>query len=232
MNKHRLTTNPSHGGLGLRQLWWSDITRWITLGQQELHNNGPTQQLTTTQYNYFDAIGALGGTVGQRISQPRQHRTLSAGLYDSKCSEEHQETNAAKTRPATNRLDYGWMNPPKEPTPEETLEVSKALTRQQKLHGITIHYTGEPTTTKWYANGSTRQGRAGGGIYNGNYRAAFRVHGPQWVYRAGTIVCAVASELASEGDEIVLDNQGVVKATPIKRKKGSQRPGLPRHKLR
>ena len=23
MNKHRLTTNLSHGGLGLRQLWWS-----------------------------------------------------------------------------------------------------------------------------------------------------------------------------------------------------------------
>ena len=44
MNKHRLTTNLSHGGLGLRQLWWSYITRWVTLGQQELQNNGPTQQ--------------------------------------------------------------------------------------------------------------------------------------------------------------------------------------------
>ena len=36
MNKHRLTTNLSHGGLGLQQLWWSYITRWGTLGQQEL----------------------------------------------------------------------------------------------------------------------------------------------------------------------------------------------------
>ena len=43
MNKHRLTTNLSHGGLGLCQLWWSYITRWVTIGQQELQNNGPTQ---------------------------------------------------------------------------------------------------------------------------------------------------------------------------------------------
>ena len=50
MNKHRMTTNLSHGGLGLRQLRWSYVTRWVTLGQQELQNNGPTQQLTTTQY--------------------------------------------------------------------------------------------------------------------------------------------------------------------------------------
>ena len=88
MNKHRLTTNLSHGGLGLRQLWWSYITRWVTLGQQELRNDGPTQQLTATQYKYIDAVRALGGTVGQRISQPRQHWPLSAGLYDSKSSEE------------------------------------------------------------------------------------------------------------------------------------------------
>ena len=71
MNKHRLTTDVSHGGLGLRQLWWSYITRWITLGQQELQNNGPTQRLTTTQYKYIEAVRALGGTVGQRISRPR-----------------------------------------------------------------------------------------------------------------------------------------------------------------
>ena len=95
--------------------------------------------------------------------------------------------------------------------------MSRALPHQRKLHGITIHYTGEATTTKWYTDGSKRQGRAGGGIYNGNYCAAFCVHGPQQVYRAETIAYALASELASEGDEIVLDNQGVVKATPIKR---------------
>ena len=83
MNKHRLTTDRSHGGLRLRQLWWSYITRWITLGQQELQNDGPTQQLTATQYKYIDTVRALGGTVGQCISQPRQRRPLSAGLYDS-----------------------------------------------------------------------------------------------------------------------------------------------------
>ena len=38
------------------------------------------------------------------------------------------------------------------------------------------------------------------------------------MYRAETIACALASELASAGDEIMLDNQGVVKATPMRRK--------------
>ena len=96
MNKHRLTTNRSHGGLGLRQLWWSYINRWVTLGQQELQNNGPTRHLTATQYKYIDAVRALGGTVGQHKSQPRQHCPLSAGLYDSESSEEDQETNGGK----------------------------------------------------------------------------------------------------------------------------------------
>ena len=123
MNKHGLTTNLSHGGLGLRQLWWSYITRWVTLGQQELQRNGPTQQLTATQYEYIDAVRAVGGTVGQRICQTRQHRPLSAGLYDSGSSEEDQEAHAGKIRPATNCLDYGWMHPPDEPTPQETHDV-------------------------------------------------------------------------------------------------------------
>ena len=79
MNKYRLTTYLSHGGLGLRQLWWSYITRWITLRQQELQNNGPTRQLSTTQYKYIEAVRALGGTVGERISQPRQLRPLAEG---------------------------------------------------------------------------------------------------------------------------------------------------------
>ena len=218
MNKHRLTTNLSHGGLGLRQLWWSYITRCVTTGQQELQNNGPTQQLTATQYKYIDAVRALGGTVGQRISQPRQTWPLSAGLYDSESPEEDKETHARKTRPVTNRLDYGWMRPPDEPTPEETHEVSSALPHQQKIHGITVHYTGEPTTTRWYTDGSKQHGRVGGGIYNRTYRAAFRVHGPQQVYRAETIACALASELTRPRDDIILDNQSVVKATPIKRK--------------
>ena len=97
MNKHRLTTNLSHGGLGLRQRWWSWITRWITLGQQALQNNSPTQQLAATQYKYIDAVRALGGMVGQRISQPRQHRPLAEGLYDSESSEEDQKISASKT---------------------------------------------------------------------------------------------------------------------------------------
>ena len=156
--------------------------------------------------------------MGQRISQPRQHRPLSAILYDSESLQEDQETHARKSRPATNRLDYGWMNLPDEPTPEETHKVHQTLSHQKKIHGITIHYTGEPTTTRWYTDGSKRHGRAGGGIYNRSYRAAFRVHGPQQVYRAETIACALASQLASSGEDIILDNQSVVKAKPIKRK--------------
>ena len=103
--------------------------------------------------------------------------------------------------------------------------MSQALPYQQQLHGSTLHYTGEPTTTRWYTDGSKRHGRAGAGIYNGNFCPAFRVHGPQQVFRAETIACALASELAQEGDEVILDNQGVVKATPTKG--GGQRPRLP-----
>ena len=131
--------------------------------------------------------------MGQRISQPKQHGPLFEGLYDSESSEEDQESHAGKTRPATNRLDYSWMNPPDESNPEETHEVCQALPHQQKIHGSTVHYTGEPTTTRWYTDGSKRHGRAGGGIYNETYRAAFHVHGPQQVYRAETIACALAS---------------------------------------
>ena len=116
-------------------------------------------------------------------------------------------------------MDYGWLNPPEEPSPDEILEVTQALPHQQELHCITLLHTGEPTTAWWYTDGSKRQGRAGGGgIYNGNFRAAFRVQGQQQVYRAETIACALASELAREGDEVILHNQGVVKATLTKRR--------------
>ena len=218
MNKYRLTTDLRHGGVRVRQLWWSQINRWVTLGRQELQNNGPTRQPTTTQYEYIEPATALGGTVGQRISQPIQHRPLAEGLFDSKSSKEHKEISGGRTQAATNRVDYGWLNPPDEPAPEETLEVSQALPHQYQLHGITPHFTGQPTTARWYTDSSKRHGRAGVGIYNGNFRAAFRVHGPQQVYHAGTITGALAPELAQEGNEVILDNQGVVKATPTKRR--------------
>ena len=47
---------------------------------------------------------------------------------------------------------------------------------------------------------------------------AFRVHGPQQVYWLEAMACVVASHLAQPGDEMIPDNQGVVKATPIPRK--------------
>ena len=36
MNKLRMTTDVSQGGLGLRQLWWAYISRWIGIGRQEV----------------------------------------------------------------------------------------------------------------------------------------------------------------------------------------------------
>ena len=74
--------------------------------------------------------------------------------------------------------------------------MSQTLPYRQQLNGITLYYTGEPTTTRWYTDGSKRHNRAGGEIYNGNFRAAFRVQGPQQVYRAETIAFALAFELA------------------------------------
>ena len=44
-NRYQLTTDTSNGGLGLRQLWWSYVTRLITLGQS---NN---QQCTRLPHN-------------------------------------------------------------------------------------------------------------------------------------------------------------------------------------
>ena len=44
--------------------------------------------------------------------------------------------------------------------------------------------------------------------YNGDFRAAFRVHAPQQVYGAETMVCALASNMDGEWDEIILNNQG------------------------
>ena len=81
MNKHRLTTNLSNGGLGLCQLWWCYITRWVTLGQQELKNNGPTQQLTTTQYKYTDVVVAWGSVTRQRACNMAKGKGGDADSY-------------------------------------------------------------------------------------------------------------------------------------------------------
>ena len=54
--------------------------------------------------------------------------------------------------------------------------------------------------------------KLGAGMYNGLFQAAFRVHGPQQVHRAETMACAITSNMAQEGDEII--NKGVVKHLP------------------
>ena len=82
-----ITTDLRDGGMGLCQTWWTFITHWVTLGQNEVRQAGPTdRQLSATQYRYLDAVRALGGTAGQRISRPRIHRPLADGLFDSESS--------------------------------------------------------------------------------------------------------------------------------------------------
>ena len=157
------------------------------------------------------------GSAGQRIWHLRIHRP-SVGVFDSESSEEDPKLQAGRLQIATHRLSYDNLSQTDEPAPEETQEVTLTLPPTQSVLGVTIHYNGHPTTTRWYTDDSKRHGRAGAGISNGNFRAAFRVHGPQQVYKAETMACALASHLAQPGDEIILDNQGVVKATPTPRK--------------
>ena len=76
----------------------------------------------------------------------------------------------------------------------------------------TLH--GPPHVNWWYTYGSKFHGKAGGGIKNGRFRAAFHVHGRHQAYRAETMACAVASHQAQPREEVILDKQGVVKATP------------------
>ena len=92
MNRHRITTDRRDVGMGLRQAWWTFITRWVTLGQNEVRQTESTdRQLSTSQYRYLDAVRALGGTAGQRMWRPRRHRPLADGLFDSQSSVEDPE---------------------------------------------------------------------------------------------------------------------------------------------
>ena len=149
---------------------------------------------------------ALGVTTGQRISRPRVHRPLADDLYDSDSLQEDPELHAGRLQVATHRLSYDNPTQPNETTPEETRDVTHTLPHTRNVLGVTIYYTGHSTTRWWYMDGSKRHSRARGGINNGEFRAAFRVHGPQQVYRAEAMACAVASDLAQPGDDIVLDH--------------------------
>ena len=191
----------------------------MTQGQYEVRQAGPSdRQPSATQYKYLDAVRALGGTAGQRISRPKIHRPLADGLFDSESSEEDPHLQAGRLQVATHRLSYNSLTQPDVLTHEETRDMTQTLPHTRNVLGVTIYYTGHPTTRRWYTDGSKRHGRAGGGINNGECRAAFRVHGPQWLHRAESMACAVALDLAQPGDEIVLDNHGVVKATPVPRR--------------
>ena len=102
--------------MGLRQAWWSFITRWVTLGQNETHQTGRTnRQLSATQYKFLDAVRALGGSAGQRILHPRVHGPPADGLFDSETSEEDPKLQAGRLQVATHRLSYDSLIQPYNP---------------------------------------------------------------------------------------------------------------------
>ena len=79
---------------------------------------------------------------------------------------------------ASHRLSYNSLTQPTEPTPEETQKVTRTLPHTQNVLGVTIHCTGHPMTNRWYTEGSKCHSRAGGGINNGEFRAAFGCTAP------------------------------------------------------
>ena len=175
--------------------------RWVTLGLNEVQQTRSTdRQPSATKYRYLDAVRALGPTAGQCISRPRIHRPLADGLFDSESSEEDPELWAGRLQVTTHRLSYDSLTQPNKPTPEETLEVTQALPHTRSVLGVTTYYSGQSKTRRWYIDGSKRHVRPGASNSNGDFRAAFRVHGPQQVYRAETTACAVASDLARGRD--------------------------------
>ena len=175
--------------------------RWVTLGLNEVQQTRSIdRQPSATKYRYLDAVRALGPTAGQCISRPRIHRPLADGLFDSESSEEDPELWAGRLQVTTHRLSYDSLTQPNKPTPEETLEVTQALPHTRSVLGVTTYYSGQSKTRRWYIDGSKRHVRPGASNSNGDFRAAFRVHGPQQVYRAETTACAVASDLARGRD--------------------------------
>ena len=56
MNRHNIPTDLRDVGMGLRQAWLTFITRWVTLGENEVRQTGSTDcQLSATHYRYLDA---------------------------------------------------------------------------------------------------------------------------------------------------------------------------------
>ena len=54
-----------------------------------------------------------------------------------------------------------------------------------------------------------------------SFLGAFKVHSSSTcigLYKAETMACAIAFDMAPEGDETILNKQGVAKATPASRK--------------
>ena len=106
------------------------------------------------------------------------HRPPADGLLGTQSLEEDPEPQAGRLQVATHELSYDSFTKPHEPTPEEMQEVTRTLPHTRNILGVTVHFTGHPTPNRWYTDGLKRHGRVGGGIGNGGFEVAFRVHGP------------------------------------------------------
>ena len=142
MNIHRITADIRDGGMGLRQTWWTFITRRVTLGQNETRQTSRTnRQLTTTQYDTW-TLYVHSEAPQDSASHGLGYKTKPAdGLFYSESSEEDPELQAGRLKTATHRLSYDSLTRPYEPTLEETQQVLRTLPQPQSVPRVTRYYT-------------------------------------------------------------------------------------------
>ena len=107
--------------------WWRRVVYWVggspsPAGVVRLAwlvwprgHGSPTMPAKWQSFEPKVAVpkAGLGGSPGQRISQPRRRRPPSMGLFNSESSEEDPELQAGRTQVTLSRLDYGSINPPR-----------------------------------------------------------------------------------------------------------------------
>ena len=115
---------------------------------------------------------------------------------------------------AIQRLSYNSLQPPNEPTPEDTVAVLTQRPHTKICHGVTL-YGGKTQQHGGTQTAPNVTGRRR--IYNG-VPGGLPSPWPQQVYKAKTMACAIVSNMAREGDEVILDNQRAAKAAPTPRR--------------
>ena len=206
MSRNRLGTDVRLGGLGLRTLWWSFALRWVSIVQPMLqdHRIPAILPLPHPHLTYLQILSALGVKPGATTLPTRKPRH-STSLIDSESSGD--EAWILRLPPTSSHVSFDWFSEPAHPTKQEQVSVQTLLPQKMTIMGVEVQYAGVPTECTWYTDGSKSCGRAGGGIVNGSFQAAFRVPGMQEVYRAEVVACALACALAKVADTIKLDNR-------------------------